>query len=178
MHGGDPVEMKKVFQATACLLLAVACWRLGTQSGRDETRKAVENQKEPSLESTSSAGLTGRESPSPRSAPPRPALKNRPILLGRKVTVLEGTITESGSERPVKFQNHLGWIFSASAIRPGDGEEILLIAPLEVTGESLEGKIRKRDGVLTLTKDGELKAMGDIEFESSNPGKAVQPRQE
>lgn len=169
--------MKKVFQAIGCLLLAVACWQIGTRSGHGDAHKAEENQQQPIHENASSAASMSTEAPGPRSAPPRPALKNRPILLGKKVTVLEGSITESGSEGPVKFQNHLGMIFSASAMRPGEGDEILLIAPAEVTGEVIPGRLSKREGVIVLSKDGQLKAEGDLEFESTEPGQSVQQQE-
>ncbi len=169
--------MKKVFQALGCLLLVLACWLVGTKAGRNDSPKAEDNRKEPNQESASSAGSTSHESSNPRSAPPRPALKNRPILLGKKVTVLEGTITESGSEGPVKFQNHQGMIFSASAIRPGEEDEILLVGPAEVTGENIPGRISKKEGVIVLTKDGQLKAEGDLEFESNLPRQSEQQQE-
>jgi len=169
--------MKKVFQALGCLLLAVACWLVGTKAGRDDPRKVGDHRKNPNHESDSSDRSTGSESSNPRPAPPRPELKNRPILLGKKVTVLEGTITETGSEGPVKFQNRDGMIFSVSALRAGDGDEVLLVAPLEVTGEGTPGTIRKKEGVMTLTKDGQLKAEGDVEFESAEPGGVHQQQQ-
>ena len=170
--------MKKFFQALGCLLLAVACWLVGTKAGRGDPRKVEDDGKKPNHESPSSAGSTGSEGSNPRSAPPRPELKNRPILLGKKVTVLGGAITETGSEGPVKFQNRDGMIFSVSALRAGEGDEVLLVAPLEVTGETLSGTIRKKVGVVTLTKDGQLKAEGDVEFEAAEPGHGVQQQQE
>ncbi len=168
--------MKKVFLTLGCLLLAVACWLVGTKGGRSGSRNPAEYQ-EPNHESASSAAPTSRENSTPRSAPARPTLKNRPILLGKRVTVLEGTITESGSEGPVKFQNHQGMIFSASAIRPGEEDEILLVAPAEVTGEGLPGRISKKEGVIVLSKDGQLKAEGDMEFESSLPEQSEQQQE-
>ncbi len=166
--------MKKVFLTLGCLLMAVACWLVGTMARHDDSRKAGDNRKEPNSETAPSAGSSSNENSTPRSAPPRPALKNRPILLGKKVTVLEGAITESGSEGPVKFQNHLGMIFSASAMRPGEGDEVLLVGPAEVTGENIPGRISKKEGVIVLTKDGQLKAEGDLEFESTEPGQSTQ----
>lgn len=170
--------MKKTLQALGCLLLVLASWLVGTKGGGSSPAQHQAGRSGPDQPSTPPGEATVQAGSIPKPASTRPALKNRPMLLGRKVTVLEGTISESGSEGPVKFQNHLGMIFSAAAIRQGEGDEILLVAPVEVTGDALEGTIRKREGVLTLSRDGELKAEGDMDFQSAAPEKAVQSRQE
>jgi len=118
--------------------------------------------------------IPGSDVKTPRAAKTRPVLKNRPVLLGQKVTVLEGAITGNGSQSPVKFMNRDGLTISASALKPGENDEVLLVAPVVINGDKLPGTLRVTEGVVSLSKDGQLKSEGSSEFESELPGSAVQ----
>jgi hypothetical protein len=83
--------------------------------------------------------------------------------LGGKVTLVEGELTERGSEGPLKLLTWKGSIISASGLSFEEGGDINLVPPLTIKDDSGH-VLLMNGGVMTMTKEGVFKSLGLVEL--------------
>lgn len=150
------------------LLLLLAAGLIGSKVSRSDgtTRETgpASSVREPTPMTKQGNG-TGN---APRSSGLRPLGKPKVIIMGEKVTLVEGQLNENGSEGPVKLQKRDGSIISASGLKLAEGDNVHLAAPLSI--QDAEGRLLSmNEGVVMMSKDGVLKTNGDLNFQSA-PG--------
>lgn len=148
--------------ATLALVLAILlAWRNASdpaESASPDRRTAVQ--------SKASGELPSRQSDSARrSAAPRAVVGARPKLMGDVVTVLEGNLTETGSEEPVKIRTINGEVISAASVAVGADKTVRLNSPVQVETEG-GGSLVVEHGSVVLSADGSFKTemQGTISF--------------
>lgn len=154
---------RKVVWVAAGLLLVLAAGLMGVKSGRSGGTTRDSGSASASME-TPPAGKPGEDrGNAPRSAAPRPPRKPKVTILGEKVTLVEGRLTEAGSEGPVKLTKQDGSIISASGLKLAEGDDVYLVAPLSIQAASGQ-VLSMKSGVMTMSKDGAFKSEGSVEL--------------